>query len=107
MEIKLENGDKVFFKTELRGKEYRQLKTRVSESVSGTGDFLPNKFIDYIFKAIDIFVDKIVTEQGVEVVPSLDYFDGLSLEDADKVYTALEEATKSAKVGGKKKSQTK
>lgn len=114
--LKLTNGDTLYFVKELRGREYRLLKSRMASTITMDiravdvqnpseikKEINMGSYMDIIAKAIDIFVAKIVSEQGAEIVPSLAYFDSLSMQDADTVFSELENLISNNKLGELKK----
>lgn len=104
--LKLSNGDTVHFFKKLKGREYRLIKARTADAFildsSANSQFKAGQYMNIIAKCIDILTEKIETKSGKSVEATLDYFDDLDIEDADKVYTELE-ATVSKAMPSKKK----
>lgn len=109
-EMILGNGDKIYFATDLKGREYRMFRTRLVESGVIYVDekeqkekYDIGKLMDFSFKAIDVFAILGETKEGVEFMPTLDYFDELGIEDADKLFGYIQSAVRGTVEGDKKK----
>lgn len=103
MELKLSNGDTLYFVEKLKGKHYRAIK-RMSVEVQvemGGGRFAKSNEIDRMkvdlasytesqIRMFVILVEKIVKKDGSKIEPTMEYFDELDLDDAKKVDETLE-----------------
>ncbi len=102
-------GDKIYFKTKLKGAEYRYLKSSLSgivkydlSQINREGvkendvikDMDMPAYFDLIIKAFPYVAFKVIKVSGETIAPSMMYYDSLDWEDADNVFEILNSLTK-------------
>ena len=112
MELKLSNGDTVYFVEKLKGKHYREMR-KISLEVqveSGNSNkkidkmkFDAASYIESQIRMFTVFAEKIVTKDGVEVEPTMDYYDELDIQDAKKIDEVVEKIIEDNEKEDKKK----
>lgn len=115
-DLVLENGDQIFFPSRLTGKHYRAFQATIATSyrtkqvmnpsngkMETKADIDNAEYAEQVIQALPSFVDRIISKDGTDIKPTVEYYDDLDFTDAQALYARLQNLLIEAQVGKKKK----